>query len=85
MFFKLILENSNSDRIDMTTTANQYMTSRVEGLDLSGFIGRPVYTHGISAVAMAYREQIREDFLDLCRNAKEADDGSETLDSRQLI
>ena len=33
MFFKLILENSNSDRIDMTTTANQYMTSRVEGLD----------------------------------------------------
>ena len=42
---------------------------------LSGFIGRPVYTHEISAVAMAYRKQIREDFLELCRNAKEADDG----------
>ena len=33
MFFKLILENSNGDRVDMTTTANQYMTSRVEGLN----------------------------------------------------
>lgn len=42
---------------------------------LSGFIGRPVYTHEIPAVAAAYREQIREDFLELCRNAKETDDG----------
>ena len=33
MFFKLILENANGDRIDMTATANQYMTSRVEGLN----------------------------------------------------
>ena len=33
MFFKLILENSNGDRVDMTTTANQYMTSKVEGLN----------------------------------------------------
>ena len=33
MFFKLILENENSDRIDMTTTANQYMTSKIEGLN----------------------------------------------------
>ncbi|WP_024859168.1 hypothetical protein [Ruminococcus albus] len=32
MFFKLILENANGDRIDMTATANQYMTSKVEGL-----------------------------------------------------
>ena len=32
MFFKLILENANGDRVDMTTTANQYMTSKVEGL-----------------------------------------------------
>ncbi len=32
MFFKLILENQNGDQIDMTTTANQYMTSKVEGL-----------------------------------------------------
>lgn len=36
---------------------------------LSGFIGRPVYTHEIPAVAAAYREQIREDFIALCRNA----------------
>ncbi len=33
MFFKLILENENGDRVDMTTTANQYMTSKVEGLN----------------------------------------------------
>lgn len=32
MFFKLILENANDDRVDMTTTANQYMTSKIEGL-----------------------------------------------------
>ena len=30
MFFTLILENANGDRVNMTTTANQYMTSRVE-------------------------------------------------------
>ena len=42
---------------------------------LSGFIGRPVYSHEIPAVAEAYKEQIREDFLALCRNAEEADDG----------
>ena len=36
---------------------------------LAGFIGRPVYTHEIPAVAAAYREQIREDFLAICRNA----------------
>ena len=33
MFFTLILENANGDRVDMTATANQYMTSRVEGLN----------------------------------------------------
>lgn len=32
MFFKLILENANGDRVDMTTTANQYITSKIEGL-----------------------------------------------------
>ena len=36
---------------------------------LSGFIGRPVYSHEIPAVAESYREQIREDFLTMCRNA----------------
>ncbi len=33
MFFTLILENANGDRVDMTTTANQYMTAKVEGLN----------------------------------------------------
>ena len=32
MFFTLILENANGDRVDMTTTANRYMTSKIEGL-----------------------------------------------------
>ena len=38
---------------------------------LSGFIGRPVYTHEIPAVAEVYKEQIRKDFLALCRNASD--------------
>lgn len=33
MFFTLILENSIGDRIDMTTTANQYMISKITGLN----------------------------------------------------
>ena len=33
MFFTLILENENGDRVDMTATANQYMTSKIEGLN----------------------------------------------------
>ena len=33
MFFTFILENENGDRVDMTTTANQYMTSKIEGLN----------------------------------------------------
>lgn len=33
MFFKLILENENGDRADMTMTANQYMTSKIDGLN----------------------------------------------------
>lgn len=32
MFFILILENFSGNRIDMTTTANQYMTSKIDGL-----------------------------------------------------
>lgn len=35
MLFSLILENEAGDQIDMTATANQYMTSRVEGLKSS--------------------------------------------------
>ena len=42
---------------------------------LSGFIGRPVYTHEIPAVCMQFRDRIREDFIALCRDAKERDDG----------
>ena len=33
MFFSLILENSAGDQIDMTATANQYMTAKVDGLN----------------------------------------------------
>lgn len=33
MFFSLILENAAADQINMTTTANQYMTSQIEGLN----------------------------------------------------
>lgn len=32
MFFNLILKNSAGDQINMTATANQYMTSKIEGL-----------------------------------------------------
>lgn len=33
MFFNLVLENKSGDRVDMTTTANKYMTSKIEGLN----------------------------------------------------
>lgn len=33
MFFSLILENADSDKTNMTATANQYMTSQIEGLN----------------------------------------------------
>ena len=39
---------------------------------LSKFIDRPIFSHEIPAVCMQFREQIREDFLAICRNA--ADD-----------
>jgi frataxin-like iron-binding protein CyaY len=32
MFFTLILENESGDRVDMTTTANNFMVSKIEGL-----------------------------------------------------
>ena len=33
MYFSLVLENENGERLDMTSTANQYMTSKIEGLN----------------------------------------------------
>ena len=33
MFFTLILENQSGEQLNMSTTANQYMTSKVEGLN----------------------------------------------------
>jgi hypothetical protein len=36
---------------------------------LSGLIGRPIYSHEIPTVCMQFKEQIRKDFIDLCRNA----------------
>jgi len=32
MFFTLILENESGDQLNLTTTANKYMTSEIEGL-----------------------------------------------------
>ena len=44
VFFNLILENESGDRVDMTTTANQYMTSKVEGMSpLPGTISTSSY------------------------------------------
>lgn len=40
---------------------------------LSGFVGRPVYTHEVLMTIQLYKDNIREDFLAICRNAKEAD------------
>lgn len=40
---------------------------------LSKFIGRPIYSHEIPAVAANYHERICEDFLALCRNATDTE------------
>lgn len=32
MFFTLILQNKNGEQIDMTATANRYITSKISGL-----------------------------------------------------
>ena len=33
MFFTLILENQSGEQVNLSTTANQYMTSKIEGLN----------------------------------------------------
>ena len=33
MFFTIILENQSGEQINMTTTANQYMTAKIDGLN----------------------------------------------------
>lgn len=33
MFFTLILENENGDRIDLSKTANRFMFSKIDGLN----------------------------------------------------
>lgn len=51
MFFNLILENKSGDRVDMTTTANQYMTSKIEGLNPPhGTISTSGYTGWTEAI-----------------------------------
>ena len=53
MFFSLILENSTGDQIDMTATANQYMTSKIEGLSPPpGTISTCMYHTGIDPITM---------------------------------
>jgi len=40
---------------------------------LSSIVGRPVYTHEIPSVVSSYHDTaIRDDFLALCRDAKDA-------------
>ena len=44
MFLTLILENQSGEQINMTTTANQYMTSKIDGLNPpSGTISTSTY------------------------------------------
>ena len=33
MYFTLILENESGEQVNLSTTANQYMTSKIEGLN----------------------------------------------------
>ncbi len=33
MYFSLILENESGEQVNLSTTANQYMTSKIEGLN----------------------------------------------------
>ena len=33
MYFTLILENESGEQLNLSTTANQYMTSKIEGLN----------------------------------------------------
>ncbi len=49
MFFKLILENANGDRVNMTATANQYMTSRAEGTNPSARICDRLTAHSTAS------------------------------------
>ena len=43
MFFKPILENTYDNRVDITAAADQYMSLRVEGLNLTCTIGTIFY------------------------------------------
>lgn len=70
MFFTLILENANGDRVDMTTTANQYMTAKVEGLNpppgtisTSGYAGMDGSIPIVEAAVIG--------FLRLCRHGRQ--------------
>ena len=33
MYFTLTLENESGEQVNLSTTANQYMTSKIEGLN----------------------------------------------------
>jgi hypothetical protein len=39
---------------------------------LSGFIGRPIFSHEIPAVCEAYKEQIKADFIRICQSAADS-------------
>ena len=45
MYFTLILENESGEQVNLSTTANQYMTSKIEGLNPpAGTISTSSYT-----------------------------------------
>ena len=48
MFFTLILKNQSGEQLNLSTTANQYMTSKIDGLNPpAGTISTSTYS-GIS-------------------------------------
>ena len=58
MYFSLILENSAGDQIDMTATANQYMTSQIEGFS------PPPGTISTSSYAGMYGSYLNNAFIE---------------------
>lgn len=58
MFFKLILENANGDRIDLSKTANRFMFSKIEGLN------PPAGTISTSSYAGMNGSYLNNDFIE---------------------
>ena len=81
MFFTLILENQTGDQTNMTATANQYMTSKIEGLSppagtisTSGYYADKIPAYQLSLRSIGYSRNVvsAEEFSDdaAFRNSK---------------